>query len=170
MLLPSTLTVFSSLNSNRTLPLGPPPGSHPTWKSLKVLAPTCIQVPMHTPGVKFGVSISSPSRCHCAYVSNGGMKSLTKWLCHKPTIGSSAWAAGDNAKQPSTSRIVPNVTFNFLIFDFLLFAVWAFFDFSPRGISFGRSLVYCAQSERLLRGKLRNYDWCCKAGSVSGQA
>src|SRR4030095_5724549 len=132
MLLPSTLTVYSSLTSNRTLPLGPPPGSHPTWKSLKVLAPVCVQVPMHTPGVKFGVSISSPSRCHCAYVSNGGMKSLTKWLCHKPTIGWSAFAAGENAKQPSTSRIVPNVMLNFFISDFSFVCCLAFFDFPSR--------------------------------------
>ena len=57
--------VFSSLNSNRTLPLGPPPGSHPTWKSLKVLAPMRLKVPWHCPTEKSGLSISSPSLCHC---------------------------------------------------------------------------------------------------------
>src|SRR5262245_48958452 len=46
------------------------------------------------------------------------MKSLIKWLCHKPTIGASAFAAGENAKQPSTSRIIPNVMLNFFIFNF----------------------------------------------------
>src|SRR5438552_10718923 len=43
----STLTVFSSLNSKRTLPKGPPPTSHPTWNSLNVLPSVCFQVPWH---------------------------------------------------------------------------------------------------------------------------
>ena len=44
---------------------GDRPGVQPTWKSLKVLAAICFQVPLHTPFRKLGVSISSPSLCHC---------------------------------------------------------------------------------------------------------
>jgi len=87
------------------------------------------------------------------------MKSLTKWLCHKPTIGWSAFAAGENAKQPSTSRIVPNVMLNFFIFNFPFVCCLAFFDFPSREISFGRSLVYCAKVERLLREKAAPCDF-----------
>jgi hypothetical protein len=45
-------------------------------------------------------------------------------------MGGAAFAAGENAKQPSTSRIVPNVMFNLFIFNFPFFVVLAFHDFS----------------------------------------
>ena len=90
------------------------------------------------------------------------MKSLTKWLCHKPTIGASAFAAGENATQPRTSKIVPNVMFNLFILNFV--CCLAFFDFSSWEVSSGRSLMYCARFDRLLREKRGLCDFCCRGG------
>ena len=61
------------------------------------------------------------------------------------------------AKQPSTTRIVANVMFNFFIFNFP-FVVLAFFDFSFLEVLSSRSLMYCAEFGRLLPGKVKFFE------------